>query len=61
MQSSVGSIVRLKNVIFKTEASERRFVLDHAWLNGRPAIVICETEDMLYHLLITHNGWKGKM
>ena len=58
MQSSVGSIVKLKNVIFKTCANKRKCDIDHSFFSGRPAIIICETEDTLYHLLITHNGWR---
>lgn len=57
MQSSEGSIVKLKNVIFKTKDNEKKCSIDHAYYHGRPALVICETEETLYYLLITHQCW----
>ena len=54
----LGSVVKLKNVIFKTCHGEKRCYIDRARLKGRPAIVICETEDRIYHLLITHHDFQ---
>lgn len=53
MVSSVGSIVILKGIIFKTDGREKHYIIDHAYKKGRPALVIHETEDAIYHLLIT--------
>ena len=54
----LGSVVKLKNIIFKKYKGEKRCSIDHARLQGRPAIVICETEDKIYHLLVTHHDFK---
>lgn len=53
MENSVGNIVKIRNVIFKHKMFEKHFVIDHAYKKGRPAIVICETENKIYHLLVT--------
>ncbi len=56
MVSSVGSVVYLKHIIFKTDGLENHYVIDHAYYRGRPAVVICETEDYIYHLLMTNKN-----
>ena len=60
MNSEVGSIVVLKNVIFKKSFKKNKNHIDHAYNTGRPAIVICQTEEKIYHLLLTHSRFQDE-
>lgn len=60
MNSQVGIVVVLKNIIFKRTHFKDKRTIDHAYGGGRPAIIICETEDKVYHLLLTHGAYEDE-
>ena len=55
MESQVGCIVILKKIIFKRTNMRNKATIDHAYKGGRPALIICETDEKIYHLLLTHS------
>lgn len=57
MESQVGKVIILKNLIFKKTHMRNKTIVDHAYKKGRPAIVICETDEKIYHLVLTHSRY----
>ena len=60
MPFDIGSIVVLKKIIFKKTHMRDKRTIDHAYKTGRPAIVICEANDKIYHILLTHSCYEDE-
>lgn len=54
----IGSIVNIKNIIFKSTHGKSKLSIDHSYKNGRPCLIFHENSEYIYFFSI--NSYKGK-
>lgn len=54
----VGSIVNIKNIVFKSTHGKSKYTIDHSYKTGRPCLIFHENSEYIYFFSI--NSYKGK-